>query len=481
MIKLLIFQILWILFLFSDPQGPRDIDNITCAWNKADSIVRSIEIPHFKDNIFNILDYGAVEGGNVLTTQAIQHTIDVCHSNGGGIVEIPAGIFLTAAIHLKSNVNLHLNKDAILLFSTTPSDYLPTVITKWEGVDCYNFSPLIYAYEQSNIAVTGNGKLDGQANASNWWNWKGKKNYGWEEGMNSQLMVDGRPRLMKYEKEQTPIEDRIFGDGYFLRPQFIQLYKCTNILIEDITIENSPFWIIHPLQSENITIRGVNIESNGPNNDGLDPESCKNVLIENCRFSTGDDCIAIKSGRNNDGRRWNIPSENIIIRNCEMRNGHGGVVIGSEISAGCKNIFVENCKMNSPELDRGVRIKTNTNRGGVIEDVYIRNIEIGQVGEAAIKINCNYDTKEGPGNFLPTVRNINVTNMTCELADRAIYLKGIPNENCIYNINISNSTFKSVKEDNLITDVKDLILNNVKINQELSGKDNTCKGINMPE
>ncbi len=460
--KLLIFQIIWILFLLSDSPGIKDSN--ACAWNKADSIVKSIEIPVFNDTVYNITDYGAMEGGEVTATKAIQQAINDCHNNGGGTVEIPGGKYLTAALHLKSNVNLHLDKDAVLLFSTVPSDYLPVVITRWEGVDCYNFSPLIYAYEQTNIAVTGKGKLDGQASTLNWWNWKGKKSYGWKEGMESQLMVDGRPRLMNYEKEQTPVDKRIFGEGYFLRPQFIQFYKCRNILVENVTIENSPFWIIHPLQSENIVIRGVNIESNGPNSDGLDPESCKNVLIENCFFNTGDDCIAIKSGRNNDGRRWNIPSENIVIRNCEMHNGHGGVVIGSEISGGCKNIFVENCRMNSSELDRGIRIKTNTNRGGIIEDVYIRNIEIGQVGEAAIKINCIYDTKEGTGNFLPTVRNINITDLTCEMADRAIYFRGVPDENCIYDVNISNSTFKSVKKENLIKDVKDLKLDDVIIN-----------------
>ena len=200
-----------------------------------------------------------------------------------------------------------------------------------------NYSPLIYAYEEENIAVTGKGILDGQGSNENWWNWKGNKNSGWTEGTPNQK--DDRDKLFKLAENNVPPEERVFGDGHYLRPNFVQPYKCKNVLIEGVTFKNSPMWFIHPVLCENVSIKDVTVEGLGPNNDGCDPESSKNVLIKNCYFNTGDDCIAIKSGRNNDGRRINVPSENIIIQNCHMKEGHGGVVIGSEISGGVKNVF----------------------------------------------------------------------------------------------------------------------------------------------
>ncbi len=211
--------------------------------------------------------------------------------------------------------------------------YLPAVLTRWEGMDCYNTHPLVYAIDASNIALTGKGTIDGQASNEIWWWMNGNPEYGWKEGMNSQKLA-GRPRLLAYEQNQTPVEERRFDIEGALRPQLVNFMNCTSVLIEDLTLKNSPFWVIHPVRTESLIVRGVTIKSAGPNSDGCDPESCNNVLIENCFFDTGDDCIAIKSGRNNDGRRWNIPSRNIIVRDCRMAAGHGGVVIGSEISGG---------------------------------------------------------------------------------------------------------------------------------------------------
>src|SRR5690606_10431762 len=196
------------------------------------------------------------------------------------------------------------------------------------------------------------------------------------------------------------------------------------VLIENVTVNRSPFWLLHPVLSENVTVRGVHLESLGPNSDGCNPESCRNVLIEGCYFDTGDDCIAIKSGRNNDGRRVATPSENIVIRNCEMRAGHGGVVMGSEISGGVRNVFAEGNRMSSPDLERGIRIKTNSVRGGVLENIYVRDTTIGEVRDAIV-IDFYYEEGDS-GQFDPLVRNIEIENLVCEHARRAFAIRGFP-------------------------------------------------------
>lgn len=438
------------------------------AWKSAESIVKNIGTISFQNKTYNIIDYGAIADGKTLNTIVINTVIKECSKNGGGTVLVPDGDFLTGAIHLEDNVNLKLSKEATLIFSTLTKDYLPLVKTSWEGIFCYNYSPLIYAHGKKNIAITGEGKLNGMAKPENWWKLKGKKQYGWEAGTPCQLDPEGRPLLDQYNKQQTPIVDRKMGEGHYLRPHFIQFLECKNVLIEGVTINDSPFWVIHPVLCENVTVKGVIINSHGPNNDGCDPESCKNVLIEKCFFNTGDDCIALKSGRDEDGRALNKPIENVVIRGCVMKNGHGGVVLGSEISGGCKNIFVENCIMNSPELDRAIRIKTNNNRGGVTENVYIRKIQVGQVKEAIVRVNCNYDSSEGQGNFIPTVKNIYISNIQSKKAQYALKVEGLENQNCVKNIHIKNCDFKGVELENSIQYVEGLHLDSVYINGKLT-------------
>ncbi len=349
------------------------------GWAQVPNILKNIIPPNFNDVHFDITKYGAVADGKTLCTDAFKMAIDECSQAGGGIVIVPKGEYLTGAIHLKNNVNLHVSKDAVVKFSTNPKDYLPVVQARWEGVDLMNYSPLIYAYGQKNIAVTGDGLLDGQADNKYWWPWKGKKAFGGVDHSKSQDDSLSRPRLMKMNDDGIPVEKRIFGEGTYLRPAFVEFYKCENILIQGVTLKDSPFWFLHPVLSNNITVENVTTTGLGPNNDGCDPESSSNILIKGCTFKNGDDCIAIKSGRNNDGRRINIPSKNIIIQDCKMKDGHGGVVIGSEVTGGCYNVFAENCEMNSPNLERALRIKTNSKRGGTIKNIYIRNIEVGQV------------------------------------------------------------------------------------------------------
>ncbi|MDA3929383.1 MAG: glycoside hydrolase family 28 protein [Prolixibacteraceae bacterium] len=440
----------------------------TDDWSKVNNILLAIEEPVFIDDVYNIVEYGAINDGVTLSTSAINKAIKSCNENGGGKVLVPAGTFYTGAIHLLSNVNLHVSEGATILFSVDPKDYLPLVYTRWEGIDCYNYSPLIYANNQTNIAITGKGLLQGNATENDWWIWKGRKEYGWTDGTPSQLLPHARPALKQYNSDEIPTIERQMGEGFYLRPQFINLVNCTNVLLEDFTIENSPFWVIHPLFCTNLTVRGIQINSLGPNNDGCDPESCKDVLIEDCYFNTGDDCIAIKSGRNTDGIIAAIPSENIIVRNCMMKNGHGGVVLGSEISGGVRNVFVENCEMDSPELDRAIRIKTNSNRGGIIENIYVRNVKIGEVDESVMRINCNYDIKrEGTDTLYPIIRNVNLDQIECKSSKYGLLLQGIENQNSIYDIHISNSNFHGVAKGNKISNATDVTFKNVLINNEL--------------
>ena len=314
----------------------------------------------FPKRDFVITRFGAKSGLQDHSSEGIAAAIDACSKAGGGRVVIPTGVFLTGAVHLKSNVNLYLEKGSTLKFWTDPNRY-PLVRTRFEGMECINYSPFIYAYEQTNVAVTGAGTLDGQAGTDHWWSWNGRPEYGWKDGQPNQRAA--RARLYKMMEDTIPVEQRVFGNGGYLRPNFIQLHKCKAVLVDGVTIVNSPMWEIHPLLSENVTIRNVKISSHGPNNDGCDPESCRDVLIENCDFDTGDDCIAIKSGRNEDGRRIGVPTENIIIRGCRMKDGHGGVTVGSEISGGVRNVFAENCTMDSPNLDHALRVENNAARG----------------------------------------------------------------------------------------------------------------------
>lgn len=433
----------------------------TISWANLDGMLSQIKAPEFPDQDFVITDFGAIGDGTTKATEAIRNAIAACHNAGGGRVVIPAGEFLTGAIHLKSNINLHLEEGATLLFSQNPDDYLPLVFTRWEGTELYNYSPLIYAYGQENIAITGKGILDGQASAEHWWYWKGPWNRRtWEIGPQNQ--VESRALLQQMAENGVPVEERIFGPGHYLRPSFVQFYKCRNILIDGVSIINSPMWIIHPVLSENITIQNVTVNSHGPNNDGCNPESSRNVLIQDSFFDTGDDCIAIKSGRNADGRRLATPSENIIVRRCTMRAGHGGVVMGSEISGNVRNVFVEDCIMDSPSLQRIIRFKTNSLRGGIIENVFVRNIHVGQVQQAILHIDFQYEEGDA-GQFTPVVRNINLENITSQQSGRALFIRAYERAP-VTGIHIKNSHFNGVASENVIEHVKQLTLENVFIN-----------------
>ena len=419
-------------------------------WERLPGIVQGIRAPTFPDRDFPVTAFGAVADGRTDASAAFRAAIEACHRGGGGRVVVPPGVFLTGPIHLKSRVNLHVSEGATVRFSRDPAAYLPVVLTRWEGVELMGYSPLVYAYGQQDIAVTGKGTLDGQADAEHWWPWK--------RNGHPQSQKPDRDRLFAQAEAGVPVAERVYGDGHYLRPQFVQPYRCTNVLIEGVTITNAPMWIIHPVLSRNVTVRGVRVVSSGPNNDGCDPESSTDVLVEDTLFDTGDDCIAIKSGRNADGRRLAAPSERIVVRGCRMRAGHGGVTIGSEVSGSVRDVFVERSAMSSPDLERGIRFKTNAMRGGTIENVFVRDVEIGETG-SAIDIDMLYE-EGASGAFTPVVRNVVIDRLTVAKATYAFFMRGLETSP-VRGVVVRDSAFRGVAKGSRLEHVEGLVLRNV--------------------
>ncbi|MDC8829445.1 glycoside hydrolase family 28 protein [Alteromonas sp. chi3] len=431
------------------------------AWNDEASAIRQrISPPTFPDRSISITDLGARPGKGVNVGDYIEQAITQLAVAGGGKVIIPAGEFYTGPVHLLSNINLHISEGAVLHFIADPELYKPYVYTRWEGTELMGYSPLIYAFEQTNVAITGKGTLEGGGSPTQWWPWKGKwKEASWgDDPVENQKFT--RDVLRQMAEDQVPVADRVFDDNY-LRPPFIQPYRCKNVLIEGVTIKNSPFWLVNPVLSENVTVRDIHCDSHGPNSDGCDPESCTDVLIENCVFDTGDDCIAIKSGRNADGRRVAAPCQNILINNCQMKAGHGGVVIGSEISGGVKNLYAQHCEMSSPDLDRGIRIKTNSIRGGHLQNLNYRYLRIGKVKDAIV---INFYYEEGDvGQFMPKLEAITIENLHVVKARRAFMMRGYPHTP-ITGVTLKNLTFENVAEESVIENVADIEQHNIQIN-----------------
>jgi len=417
-------------------------------WAQADEIVARIQPPSIPNQAFPITRFGAVGDGVTDSSTAIAAAIAACVAAGGGRVIVPDGTFLTGPIRLRSRVNLHLTGGATLLFSTDPHKY-PNVITRWEGNDVFNYSPLIYAFRESDIAITGvdaSSILDGQASTASWWSFTGPA------GADSLALKQQGAVPLPLGTPVTPITDRIYGidpDGvqHYLRPPLIGPYGCERVLIENVTLNRSPFWQMHPLLCKSVIIRDVTASSLGPNNDGCDPESCTDVLIEGCTFNTGDDCIAIKAGRGYDAMPASVAPggtgngldalvidgknalppwvsypttcQNLVIRDCTMLSGHGGVTLGSEMSGGVNNVFAEDLQMLSSTLDIALRFKTNTWRGGFMTNYYARNIDVPNGVSASngiITIDYFYsanasDRPQDAGPFMPFTDNINVSNL----------------------------------------------------------------------
>jgi len=413
---------------------------------EVDSILNHIQLPHTADYTINVAKLGAKGDSVTNCKSAFDKAMAYCKRHNGGTIIVPRGVYtLNGPIHFVSNVNLVLQAGAKIRFSDNPEYYLPMVLTSWEGTFLYNYSPLIYAYNCHDIAISGEGTIDGEGE-KNWDSYKDKE-------------VPDKLLSREMNHSNMPLNERLFGKNHFLRPQLIQFFNCKNILVENIRIENAPFWCLHLLKSESVTLRGLKYHALNHNNDGIDPEYSKNILIENISFDNGDDNIAIKAGRDHEGRaNSNTPSENIIIRNCIFKGLHG-VVLGSELSAGVRNVYIDNCK-TSGYLKRGIYFKTNADRGGFIKNIHVRNIQLDEV-EDCLYITANY---QGEGNgFATEISDIWFSDITCnKVSETAIVLQGYAQKK-IRNVYFDTINIKLAKNGTTITNTEKVELNEVVI------------------
>ncbi|MGZ3852517.1 MAG: glycoside hydrolase family 28 protein, partial [Flavisolibacter sp.] len=401
---------------------------------------------------YNVLNYGAKNDSSKIATKAIAAAIDAASKKGGGTIYFPAGKYLTGPIHLKSNITIFIDAGAELHFSDNFDDYLPMVESRYEGVDVRSFSPLFYAYKAENISIIGRGLINGHG--QKWWNYvlafdDTKPRNKWQKIFDA----ENRRIIMPDDSAQTK--------RGFLRPPFIQPMYCRNVRVEGITIINSPFWTVNPEFCENVTVDGVTINNpHSPNTDGINPESCKYVHISNCHISVGDDCITIKSGRDIPGRTKAAPAENYTITNCTMLAGHGGVVIGSEMSGGVRKIVISNCVFDG--TDRGIRIKTTRGRGGVVEDIRVDNIIMKNIGQQAIVLDMMYANMptEPVSERTPQFRNIHLSNITAQ-TNEAIFINGLA-EMAVEDVTFSDIQFDGQRGAN-IKEANGIEFHNVRI------------------
>jgi polygalacturonase len=422
------------------------------------AILGQVRQPTFPRRSFDLTDFGAVGDGATDCTAAFRAAIERCHRSGGGRVLVPPGDFLTGAIHLRGNVNLHVSDGATIRFHPDPAKYLPVVMTRWEGTECYNYSPFVYAFGQRNVAITGGGTLDGQARLGPWESWYAN---GGPQG------ADQR-ELRRMGEEGVPVAGRVFGAGHYLRPKMIQFYRCLNVLISGVTVVDPPMWTIHPVLSRNVSIRDVTVHSYLYNTDGVDPECCTNVHISGCRFNTNDDCVAVKAGRDADGHRVGVPSTNILVERCKFAGRWGGITVGSEMSGGVRTVFARDCEINPVDFPGNypikypLYIKTNTLRGGYIDGVHLSGFTGGRVEREAIYVILNYNNQVGT---LPVdVRNISVDGMVLDGARRAVWLDGLATDP-IQDVHVRNSRFTTVANPvNTINHTERLRFTNVTVN-----------------
>ncbi|THD37788.1 MAG: glycoside hydrolase family 28 protein [Sphingomonas sp.] len=417
----------------------------TDDWAVARAIVARIQPPVFPVASFAITDYGAVTDASAHT--AVAAAIDACAAAGGGRVVVPAGLWrMNGPVHLKSNVELHLERGATLRFGKPGEIELPIVPTRWEGTEVNGLSPLIYAHDCQNVAVTGPGTLDGQGGAG-FRQWRGRQK-------------GDKAELRRMGADGVPVDDRRFGDGHFLRPPFVQFFHCDNVLIDGPRFIDSPFWTIHPVYSRNITIRNVTVVSKHLNSDGVDPDSCEDVLIEHCRFDVSDDCIAIKSGRDRDGWRVARPTRNVVIRDCEMStNVAGAIAIGSEMSGGAANVFAERLYVHRAK--QAVYIKGNLERGGMVEQVYVRDLKVRR-SDKLIDITTDYHGGRH-GKAPPTYRGFTVERVSCADTGQALSIVGV-SQAPVQDVLLRDITVGTATVPDTIAHTRDLRLDQVRIN-----------------
>jgi polygalacturonase len=450
-----------------------------------------VQPPVFKKNIFNIVSYGAIPDGITLSTKSINAAIDDCNKKGGGIVLVPKGLWLTGPIVLKSNVNLHLERNALIQFSTDFNQY-PLVKGDWEGLPQMRNQSPVSANEATNIAITGSGIIDGAGDS-----WRMVKREKLTESQWKKLVASGGI-LSEDKKTWYPSEKSFKGSQLknpgaitsektaeffdsikdFLRPNLLVLTNCKKVLLEGVTFQNSPAWCLHPLICEDLTVRNVYVKNPwyAQNGDGIDVESCKNVLIESSTFDVGDDGICIKSGRDETGRKRGRPTENMIVRNCTVYHAHGGFVIGSEMSGGARNLYVNDCIFIGTDI--GLRFKTTRGRGGVVEKIYINNISMKDIIGEAILFDMYYaaqdpvpltgEKREVPkvefktvDETTPQFRDFHISNVTCNGAAKAIFIRGLP-EMHVKNVVIENLTIQANKGID-VQEASGIVLKNAKI------------------
>lgn len=433
-------------------------------WAEVPAILARIPALVFPARDYAVTAYGAVGDGRADDHAALQRALAACADQGGGRVVVPPGKYLTGPLRLRSRVNLHLCAGATLRFVTDSCRYLPPVLTRWEGVECMGLSPFIYAHAQQQVAVTGDGTLDGQAGPGRWWDWAGPwdgpEPTGWTPEQPHQRAA--RHRLQQWAEAGVPVSRRIMAPQDLLRPMFIQFYRCRDVLVEGVTLRNIPMWGVHPVFCRAVTVRRIRVISHGPNNDGCVPDSCRDVLVEDCLFDTGDDCIAIKAGRNRDGRRVHAPAEDIVIRGCRMREGHSGIAIGSEISGGVRRVFIERCMLDRPRLDHALRIKANSTRGGIVELIRLRDAEVVGVRESALRVDLLYDATEEQGERLPQVRDVLVERLACGHGGRAVWIEGLPGMP-VRNVRLNDCVFRQVGAPDILRHVEGVTLRRVVV------------------
>jgi polygalacturonase len=395
-----------------------------------------------------VTDFGARGDGTFDCTAAFRAAIQAASRAGGGHVIVPAGTYFSAAIHLLSGVDLHLEQGSTILFSQNPDDYYPLVFTRWQGIELMNYSPFIYSYGQHDIAVTGQGTLNGQADADHWWNWKN-------------LETPGFDQLEAQADAGLPVRQRVYGDGYFLPPQMIQPFASDTVLLEGVTVINSPFWHLNPNLCRNVTISGLTISSSGPNTDGCDPESCDGVVVDGVTYNTGDDCMAIKSGRDTDGRRVGVPCQNVVIQNCDFAGGHGGITIGSEMSGGVKNVYARDLTMNSANLQAGHRIKSNTVRGGYVENTNVYRVTAGTVGGPLLLIQGNYSGQTG--DFPPDLTGITLSDWTVDQCAGVWSIVGASASDPVGTVTLAGITVTTSTAANSAQYISDLVVKDVTV------------------
>ncbi|MBI3885345.1 MAG: glycoside hydrolase family 28 protein [Opitutae bacterium] len=414
----------------------------------AAQIVAAIQAPVFPARVFDVREFGARGDGVADDRPAILAAIRACNVAGGGRVLLPPGLYFSAGpVHLQSHVDLHLAAGATLRFTDDPARYLPVVLTRWEGTECFNYSPLIYVRNATDVAVTGAGTIDGTAKNS-FARWKPQQG-------------PDQLRLRAMGAEGVPLPERVFGAGHWLRPGLMQFYGCTRVLVEGVTIKDAPFWVIHPVFCRDVTVRGVTVESANANNDGCDPDSSVNVLIEDCVFRTGDDAVAIKSGRDAEGWRSGARSENIVVRRCVLASQANGLCIGSEMSGGVRNVFLEDCQV----LDAGAALcfKANLDRGGEVAGIHVRGITVQRARRALVEFTTAYHGYRG-GQHPPSFRDFVIADVTADTVDGpAIYAVGVP-EARLENIRLQNITVARAAAPAEIRHTRGLTLENVRIN-----------------